>query len=409
MQLESRAASNAHDVRLDLFLGIANWFIFLNHIPNNSVNWVTIQNYGFSDATDVFIFIAGFAASMTYAGIMKERGVIVGGTRVFRRAWQLYAAYVALFAIYIVTIGDVAARYGAPDLIYQFNIGGLIEDPIRTIGYGLLLQSPVVNLDLLQLYVLLMACFPIVLWMMLRNPHLTMAGSLGLYVAARYFDWNLPSFPEGNWHFNPFCWQLLFVFGAWCAVGGVKERRSRSPILFYFAGAYLLFALAMTMAGHFPAFGQMFPGWLIDTFSPDDDTNLSLYRILHFIALMFLAMRILPRNWRGLNWPILRPVVLCGQQSLAVFCAGVLLSFAGHFILITGSGSLAIQLAVSASGIAIMTLVASYVSWSKRQDRPSPNRIFRTPSLEGPQGGTDGKRSEPARGRFAAPALAGRN
>ena len=34
------------------------------------------------------------------------------------------------------------------------------------------------NLDVLQLYVVLMACFPVVLWAMLRKPGLTMAGSL---------------------------------------------------------------------------------------------------------------------------------------------------------------------------------------------------------------------------------------
>jgi len=91
---------------------------------------------------------------------------------------------------------------------------------------------------------------------------------------------------------------------------------------------------------------------------------------------------LMSRNWRGLNWLVLRPIILCGQQSLAVFCAGVFLSFAGHFVLMTGSGSLTEQVVVSLSGIAIMTLVASYVAWSKRQDHPLPRRISQTPSLK---------------------------
>jgi hypothetical protein len=65
-------------------------------------------------------------------------------------------------------------------------------------------------------------------------------------------------------------------------------------------------------------------------------------------------------------------VVKCGQQSLAVFCVGVFLSFVGHFVLMLSSGSLTSQIVVSVIGIALMTLVAYYISWSKRQDKPLP-------------------------------------
>src|SRR5512135_792872 len=123
-------ALRARDPRLDFFLGMANWFIFLDHVPNNAVSWITLRNFGFSGAADVFIFISGYAAALSYASIMRERGVIVGATRVLRRAWQLYAAFIVLFAIYVVTIGDGATRYAAPDLIYQFNVSSLLDDPV---------------------------------------------------------------------------------------------------------------------------------------------------------------------------------------------------------------------------------------------------------------------------------------
>jgi hypothetical protein len=385
MDIKAVLAPNARDARLDLFLGMANWFIFLDHIPHNTVSWITLRNYGFSGAADVFIFISGYTAAIVYANIILERGVVVGVTRVLRRAWQLYAAYVVLFAIYVVAIGDVAARYAAPDIIYEFNVAGLVEEPVRTVAHGLLLQSKALNLDVLQLYVMLMACFPLVLWTMLRKPMLAMAGSLALYLAARQFEWNLSSFPDGNWYFNPFCWQLLFVLGAWCALGGARGRPSilKSPIPVYFGVAYLVFALVMTMAGRFPEFGRMFPGWLFDAFNPNDKTNLAPYRLLHFIVVAFLVTRFVSKDWPGLRWPLLQPIILCGQQSLSVFCVGVFLSFAGHFVLMTGSGSLAEQIFVSVSGIAIMTLVAGYISWSKRQDQPLPGRIARKPALQG--------------------------
>ena len=92
-------ARHARDTRLYLFLGLANWFIFLDHIPNNLVSSITLRNFGFSGAAELFVFIIGYTAALTYAPIMLERGSIVGATRVFRRAWQLYAAFIVLFAV----------------------------------------------------------------------------------------------------------------------------------------------------------------------------------------------------------------------------------------------------------------------------------------------------------------------
>jgi hypothetical protein len=384
MNANSALVRHARDTRLFLFLGLANWFIFLDHIPDNVGSWITLRNFGFSGAVDLFVFIIGYTAALTYAPIMLERGTIVGATRVLRRAWQLYGAFIVLFAIYVVSIGDVATRYAAPDIIYEFNVAGLLEEPVRTITHGLLLQSRALNLDSLQLCVALMACFPAILWLMLRLPSFTVAASLTLYVAARQFEWTLSTFPDGTWNFNPFCWQLLFVLGAWCALGGASRLRTRfrAPVWGYLGLAYLMFAFAMTLAGRFPALGEMLPTWLYETFIPNDKVNLAPYRVLHFVVLALFATRLVSRKWQGLNWPIFKPLILCGEQPLPAFCVGVFLSFAGHFVLVTGSGSPVAQILVSLTGITIMTLVASYVSWSKRQDRQLPASIGRSPSLK---------------------------
>lgn len=363
-------AASDHDLRFDLALGLANWFIFLDHIPDNVVNWVTLRNYGFSGAADVFVFAIGYTAAIRYARMMLERGVIVGATRLFGRVWRLYVAYVVFFVIYIVTVGSAAARYAASDLIYEFNLAGLVDHPILTLRYGLLLLSTLPNLDMLQLSIVLMAALPPVLWLMLRAPTPVLAGSAALYVAARHFEWSLPSFPDGSWTFNPLCWQLLFVLGAWSALGGAGTlRRIRgSPVLFYAGAAYLAFALVMTMAGRFPEFGNRFPEWLVAMFNPNDKTNLAPYRLLHFIVIALFVARFVSRDWPVLQWLVAKPLIICDQQSLAVFCVGVFLSFVVHFRLTTSSASLIEQIVLSAAGIIIMTLVASYLTWSSRQD-----------------------------------------
>src|SRR4030081_3005882 len=124
MKINATLSDKGRDLRLDLFRGVANWAIFLDHIPDNVVNWITTRNYGFSDAADLFVFISGYTASFVYARMMLERGFIVGATRLTKRVWQLYVAHVILFVIYIVSIGYVALRFSDPEIINEFNVAG---------------------------------------------------------------------------------------------------------------------------------------------------------------------------------------------------------------------------------------------------------------------------------------------
>ena len=64
------------DLRLDLFRGLALWLIFLDHIPSNVVSWITIRSFGFSDATEIFIFISGYTAAFVYGRAMRQQGQI---------------------------------------------------------------------------------------------------------------------------------------------------------------------------------------------------------------------------------------------------------------------------------------------------------------------------------------------
>ncbi|MGH6714412.1 MAG: OpgC domain-containing protein [Bradyrhizobium sp.] len=371
--MKAEIAARDGDPRLSLLFGIAAWFLFLDHIPHNAVSAFTLRNFGFSGATDLFVFVGGYTAAILYGKMMLERGFVVTATRIFRRVWQLYAAYVVLFVIYIDLIGYVARKTAAPEIIHEFNVAGILGHTIRTLIYGLLLQAKPLNLDVLQLFIVLMAFFPIALFGMLGRPNLTAAGSIVLYLAARKFDWNLSSFPDGHWYFNPFSWQLLFVLGTWFALAGAKQIHAirslqESSILRIVALLYLLFALIVTVAGNLPQLAGVVPEPVLNLFLPNEKENLAPYRVLHFLTLAFLFSYVVPRDWRGFQTLALQPVIKCGEEWLPVFCTGVFLSFAGHFILITGPNSLAVHILVSIAGIAIMAGVAYYVSWSKRQD-----------------------------------------
>jgi hypothetical protein len=373
--VKANLAAFHHDARLYLTLGIANWSVFVDHIPNNVVNLLTLRNFGFSGAADLFVFVVGYGVAIIHGRMALERGYVVAATRIFRRVWRLYAAYVVLFVIYIDTIAYVASQSMAPEIIHEYNISGILDHPLRILVRGLVLQEEPLNLDLLQLMIPLMAFFPFALWGLLRRPNLTLAASVALYVAARWFEWNFRVYPDQDWTFNPLCWQMLMVLGGWFAVTGASGRALHGMSwLRILAGAYLIFAMAVTLMRHSPALAVYLPDFVVNSIAPTDKENLAPYRVIHFLALAFLATHLIPADHPGLTWRPLQAVITCGEEWLAVFCVAVFLSFAGHLILITGANLVAMQIAVSLVGFAAMTAVAYYISWSRRQDLPAALR-----------------------------------
>jgi len=62
---------------------------------------------------------------------------------------------------------------------------------------------------------------------------------------------------------------------------------------------------------------------------------------------------------------------LCGQQSLEVFCFGILLSALGHFILSEYNSRIVTQLAVNLAGVLALCLTAKMIDWYKSMGRTS--------------------------------------
>jgi hypothetical protein len=372
------------DLRLDLFRGVALWGIFLDHIPENVVNWLTIRNYGFSDATEIFIFISGYTAAFVYGRAMRERGFLVASARILRRAWQIYVAHIFLFTIFMAEIAYVAATFDNPLYAEEMKILDFLKQPDVTIFEALILKFKPVNMDVLPLYIVLLLLFPPMLLLLLRQPAFALAGSALLYVLAWSFDLNLPAYPNGSWFFNPFAWQLLFVFGAWCALGGAERLASvlRSRIVFAIAVAYIVFAFAISATWYLEPLGRFVPNWLSDWMYPIDKTNLDVLRFAHFLALAIVTVRFVPRDWPGLKSPILQPAIKCGQHSLEIFCLGVFLAFAGQFVISEYSGGPLIQVAISLVGIMIMVATANLISWYKVIEGRSPTSRVRPPDAD---------------------------
>jgi hypothetical protein len=73
------------DLRVDTCRGLALWFIFIDHIPDNALTWLTLRNYGFSDTAEVFVLVSGYTCMLAYGGALREQGWSTTVTRALRR------------------------------------------------------------------------------------------------------------------------------------------------------------------------------------------------------------------------------------------------------------------------------------------------------------------------------------
>ncbi len=137
----------------------------------------------------------------------------------------------------------------------EMGVLDFLQNPDVTIFQALLLKFKPVNMDVLPLYIVLLLWFPPMLWLLMRVPSFALAGSALIYALTWWFDWNIPAYPHGTWVFNPFAWQLLFVFGAWCALGGAQRlaRWINSPVVIGLAVAYIAVCLRHRHDLVFPA------------------------------------------------------------------------------------------------------------------------------------------------------------
>jgi hypothetical protein len=101
-------------------------------------------------------------------------------------------------------------------------------------------------------------------------------------------------------------------------------------------------------------------------------SHLAPVRLFHFLALAIVVSRLTQPDWPVLIRPWIIAMIRCGENSLAIYCLGVLLSFMGFVILTEFSDGFAMQTAVSVAGIALLIAVATLSTWEAKNDRRGP-------------------------------------
>ncbi len=347
-------------------------FIFIDHVPENMLSYLTLQAIGFFDAAEVFIFISGFTAALVYGRRLASKGALYATAQVLRRAWQLYVAHIFLFVLFIAEVSYTATAFKNPMYNEEMRVADFLDEPHIAVIKALLLQFQPTFLDILPLYIVMLVIFPAILLGIQRHWLAVLLPSAIVYLVVQLFDISVPAYPEGHvWYFNPLAWQFLFVAGAVlgnrATQGGIStDLLNRAyPVAAEVFAAALAVKLSWTLHGIWDSF----PGLFLKALWPVNKNNLSPLRLLPFFALVLLVATHVPRDARFLARKAARPLVLCGQQSLEIFCLSILLSALGHFILAEYDSAIAMQLAVNAAGIATMVLTAKMIDWYKAMDR----------------------------------------
>src|SRR5260221_2339676 len=367
-----KTTSNPRDLRLDFFRGLALVVIFIDHIPENALSYFDLPSVGFSDAAEIFIFISVYTAAMVYGSSMQRSGVIFASAQIYRRVWQLYVAHIFLFMIFTAEVSYTVLTFNNPMYNDELRVGDFLAEPHIAIIKALLLQFQPTFLDILPVYIVLLASFPLILWLLRLNPIAALLPALTLYVATQIFGLSLRGYPaEEVWFFNPLAWQLLFVIGACCGFAGGAGRRLR-PGSWWLLGPSIIIVVAsavINLSWTIHGVYDPFPTVLLKQLWPIHKTNLVPIRLIHFLAVAVVVVHLISIDSRILQGRFARPIIMCGQQSLHIFCLGILLSVLGHFVLTEWSGRLPMQIAVNLAGFALMVGMAALVSWYRAMER----------------------------------------
>ena len=110
------------------------------------------------------------------------------------------------------------------------------------------------------------------------------------------------------------------------------------------------------------------PLWLGEYLYPISKTNLSPVRLLHFLALAYVAAKVVPHgNW--LNNRLARQACRMGRYSLEVFCLGVILAPLADMLNALGGDGFVVKVFSALMGVGIMAVLAAWLDWNKRLNR----------------------------------------
>ncbi|MFQ6551799.1 OpgC family protein [Aestuariibius insulae] len=382
------------DPRLDFFRGIAMFIILFAHTPGN---WVTLwipARFGFSDATEIFVFCSGMASAIAFGGTFDRAGWRLGTARVGFRIWQVYWAHIGLFvAVVGLTIFLTDLAITNKNYWGQLNLWPLFVDSENWSNtenmLALLTLRYVPNyFDILPMYMVVLAMMPLVVALARINLWAAAAPILFFWLMAQegltstlglpHFAFPAEPWSDRNWFFNPFGWALIFFTG-FAFMRGWIPKPPVAPLLIALAALVVLANIPLSNIGVRELGLDWARDWRRENGVWFDKSDFGILRYIHFLALAYLAWtlageagrRLLPPEGNGAIarvWTTcLAAIMKVGQQSLAVFITSMFLARLLGFVFDVAGSTYLTQTIVNITGCLILIAIAYGAGWFKSQ------------------------------------------
>jgi hypothetical protein len=361
------------DLRVDFCRGLALWWIFADHIPGDVLADFSLRNFTMCDATEVFVLLAGYGAGLAYGATMDRQGYFYAAADTLRRAWTLYVAHIFLFVLYTAQVAYSAQALDRGFYLEETRLDVLADDPFRALLQALLLTYQPSLLNILPLYVILLLLFAAAL-PLLRWPAVLLCASFALYAIARITGLNLAAWTGEGWYFDPFAWQFLFMLGAVLSHAPPNVQAWPRRLLDWLAILLLIAGLVVIwVIDTHPRILAVMPASVIRFVITEDKTTLHPFRLLSILSLTWLVVRLVPQHAAWLRSRLAAPLVLIGQNSLPVFCAGIFFGFIARLGL-EFEDTAPMQVGVNLFGAVGMIAVGAVAAWYRGKGRASGPR-----------------------------------
>lgn len=382
-----KSAKRPRDVRLDFFRGICLVIIFIAHVWNNPWAHFIPARFGFSDATEIFVFCSGMASSVAFGSVFARRGLLMGAARVAHRCWQVYWSHIATFLV-VVALMVAADTYLHTDGAYIAGLGldGAINAHPGQALLGLMTLTFVPNFfDILPMYLVILAMLPLVMALAGLDKRVLTMVLLVVWAAVGtgLFDltsepWSAGTANAKTWFFNPFAWQIVFFTGfafmrGWLPPPPVDRRLVALATTVVVLSVPLSWQVALDAS-------ETLAGWHAALAPLIGKTRFGVLRYVHFLSLAYLAYVAVGENGARIRGPVADQLRRLGQQSLAVFMSGLVLSFVASIILNLVDRSFLSVAVVNLGGIAVLMTIARVVAWFKSSPWLGDGRSMRTPT-----------------------------
>ncbi|OXC73874.1 OpgC domain-containing protein [Caballeronia sordidicola] len=337
-------------VELDFFRGLVLLVIVVDHIGGSMLSRVTLHAFALNDAAEVFVFLGGFATATAYVSMAARRSESAARARFFRRAFEIYRAFVVTAVLMLLTSFVLRPFFGSAPNLATADLDSFLAAPFTALADVLLLRRQPYLSSVLPMYAFFALAVPFVLPLARSKPWLLLGASLALWAVAAPVAEYLPSAEDLLWDFNPAAWQLMFVLGVLACCQPLYQRVSSHRL------GWVVSIMALAVVAGMAYYKLLV---LPDSFDGDLKRNLAGVRIVNFLGIAWLASDLARRGAvkqiaRRLPW-----VGAVGRDGLVCFVAGAVISLTVDSVLFTATnGLIDVPLGLAADALALGLLLA---------------------------------------------------